>query len=237
VNIRTICIYLVVVLGPSSILGQTSSNLAIKKAVQFLKKKSGHIDPMMIATLQHLNKQFAVDIDIRAQRAEILKNPVGHQKVFIRFLDEKRIASEKELKQVTGIDYMTALSLYCDVYELPVDYFTLVNGMAKKGGYYLTHATLSMALIHERKCKYNETARLRELAFEIPRLEKLILAEPAHSDLKTEAMLMLFLVQRKDLVKPEWLSQLIAAQQSDGSFGDDHYTVLALWTLLESLRK
>jgi hypothetical protein len=64
---------------------------------------------------------------------------------------------------------------------------------------------------------------------------------PVWTDTGMEAILTLFLLNRKDLVKKKWIKEVITQQKLDGGwFYDDnsnttnqHPTLLALWILLE----
>ena len=66
-----------------------------------------------------------------------------------------------------------------------------------------------------------------------------ILEDPATNiDLRSEAVALLQLSGHKNLVKQEWIMEIVKAQQPEGSWPNldnreaDHTTILALWALL-----
>lgn len=210
---------------------------AIAKAVENLKTKKDNILPAVVPTADHLIKTYGIDLNIDKQKKTMIANAEGNDRVFLRFFDNDLKAPESQVKLMEGIDRITAAALYCDCYELPGDFFTEINDMGYRGGYSITHAMLALKIVEQRKCKYDTARFKKEIALLAPKLEELVVRKEPTSDMGIEAIVMLYISGNGNLVKPEWVTKMIAAQKPNGSWGDnDHTTLLALWALLEAER-
>lgn len=219
-----------------------ATNEALKKAIDktlvYLENKKGRIMPMMISTLDYLNRTYGLKVDIAQQKAQLLIKPPKRRRALMRFMDERFIVPEYEIRNMEGIDAITASALYCDIYELPKDFFSRVNAMTEAGGYSLTHATLALTILKQRGCKYPAINYDIELKRYSRLLGQLIEKKGAESDVGTEAIVFLYLSGHGSTVKHEWIKKIIGAQKPQGGCGNnDHTTVLALWAMLEAQRQ
>lgn len=211
---------------------------AINKAIENIKSKGDNVRPMMVPTLDHLIKTYHIDLNVEKQKKRMIANATGNDLVFLRFFSDDLKAPQSLVQNMPGIDHTTAAALYCDCYGLPPTFFTDINDMAYSEGYGLPHALLALAIIEERKCKYDTLVFNKSKALLIPYMETLIFNQKPTSDMGVEAIVMLYISGYASKVKNEWIEAIIKAQGPNGSWDDDneHTTVLALWALLEANR-
>lgn len=194
--------------------------------------------PMMISTLDFLNRTYGIKVDIQQQKTQLFIKPPKRRRALLRFMDERFIVPEYEIRNMVGMDAITASALYCDIYELPKDFFAKVNAMTDAGDYSLTHATLALIILKQRGCKYPSVNYETEFKRHSRLLGQLIHKKGAESDVGTEAIVFLYLSGYGSAVKREWIKKIIDAQKPEGGCGNnDHTTVLALWAMLEAQRQ
>lgn len=213
----------------------------IGRAVAYLNGRGEKLQPVAVPILSNLQRQYKIPVNIAAAEriAQGGKNERRH--VFQRHMHNGSVASRDDIMKLRGIDHTTAVALYCDLYALPLNFFSEVRSLANQGGYALTHATLAMAMVRAKNCTYDRKVYQAELRRQINQLRFLLQNTRVDSDLGIEAILMLHLSRRSpDMagepshVNPLWIEQILAAQSPDGSwYQNDHTTVIALWLLLE----
>jgi hypothetical protein len=161
-------------------------------------------------------------------------------KLYRRIADHNNTVDETDFAVVTSdIDKVIVPALYSDRRSLPDDYSLVLINAKNSGGYLMTHALLATIWLQENNCNvslpdhfmetlYHDVAALTENSFPI-------------TDLSIEAAALLYQAGKGDLVNPDFLENVIATQNPDGSWakssdtpGDSwwHSTVLALDILL-----
>ncbi|MBL8032261.1 MAG: hypothetical protein JNJ69_01060 [Leptospiraceae bacterium] len=214
---------------------------AINGALGYLNARGEKLTPVAIPVIENLKKKFSISIETTAAQKRALQNLSAEQRVFFRHMDSRFMVSREQVRQLRGINHITAAALYCDVYGLPPYFFRSLRKMANDGNYALTHALLALVIIRGQQCSYDRNIYQRELNTQIRQLRQLMRATAPDSDLGIEAILMLHLANRSperagepSFVNPEWIEKIIGSQSPDGSwYQNDHTTVIALWLLLE----
>jgi hypothetical protein len=231
---------------------------AIHAGVENLRNRGPNILPAIVSTLDHLIRDYKLDLNIDELKKKLLITSFGQRRILLRYLDPQIKATKEELKGLTGIDRISAAAMYCDVHGLPAYFWLSLRSMADSGGYALTHATIALMMVRSKNCVSDDRAFEVELAAHTRKLLHLLSQVQAESDLGIEAIVMLYLTNNfpyrtagDDFTKPgalpagaqrppvrlEWIGNIIEAQKEDGSWNEnDHTTVLALWALLEFKR-
>lgn len=217
---------------------------AIERGRENLEQKELRVLPMVVPTLDHLVKEYGLKLEMAALRKKVLLDARHERRPFLRSIDPTVVASEAELKRLTGIDRITSAALYCDLYRLPSTFFSDLRKMAVSGGYNLTHATLALFMLKSKNCAADEATFRSEVDFQVKRLSHMLKRIRADTDLGIEAIVMLYMTRQAPhlrdtppAVEPRWIVQILDAQDADGSWDqNDHTTVLAIWALLEARR-
>lgn len=204
------------------------------RAIDAVLRKGDRMDTMVISSLLHINRKYGLRLNLDRHRDRLLASPAEGRAPLLRLVDDKRIATENEVKLMRGIDRITGSAVYCDLYTLPWDFYTSLGDMADKGGYHATHALLAVTLLTEKQCKY-DAARIASAKKRLQVVTELIARGPGKiNDLRIEAVLVLLLSGADNRVSPTWIQEIVVAQSVNGSYlGSDHSTVLAAWVLLE----
>lgn len=207
------------------------------RAVDSVRKKGLSMDPMMISSVLHINREYRLSWQLEKLRAHLLANPPRGRRPMLRFAEPGFAASESEVKLLKGIDRITASALYCDIYPLPWDFYSELETMAARGEYYATHALLAAVILQQKKCSVDRD-RLTGIQQGLERtVAKIAGSQQPLNDLRIEAVLMLLLAGGRDAIRAEWIAEIYLAQSPDGSyFRNDHSTVLAGWAMLEYAR-
>lgn len=217
---------------------------AIARARENLQQKELRVLPMVVPTLDHLVKEYGLQLDLTALKNKVLQDARHDRRPFLRSIDASVVATETELKRLKGIDRITGAALYCDLYKLPPAFFPDLRKMAVSGGYNLTHATLALFMLRSKNCAVDERLFRDEVDFEVTRLSYMLKKIRPDSDLGIEAIVMLYMTRQaahlKDsppAIDPRWIVRILDAQDADGSWDqNDHTTVLAMWALYEARR-
>lgn len=134
----------------------------------------------------------------------------------------------------------------CGTPQFPTDWAQKVHdflGQDDPEHYVATHAGIALATLAERGCTLPDWESLRDQV--VTTLQKDVLTPFAANDVDIEAMVVLALLGRADLIQPAWVQSVLDAQQPDGSWaqsppkatvpgpvgGHWHTTFLALWLL------
>lgn len=195
--------------------------------------------------LDYIQRRFALSGNLGAEQTPIGFARTGsNYPAEVHFLE--RIVHPDELVKVpprNTIDGVALTNIYsanCDHMALPGSFWPSMEAAVNKGGYELTHVLLALRLMKDNNCTLSASADiLRDKAIQ----GSVVLAqqEDTIADLRYEAVAFLFMMERDDLVQPEWMSRMIREQRSDGGWAikvtdnrsDPHATLLALWALLE----
>ena len=163
---------------------------------------------------------------------------------FHKLVDRNQKPSRNELEIASKYDVRTKCMLnvlYCDIY--PIDETEILDDLseeATKGGYYLTHALLTLQWIKENKCMDIEKMKDLERNIMIKHAE-LLNSVWEENDIPMEAVSYLLYANRKDMVDPMWIKIILSKQVVDGGWKQvenhlqtsPHTTISALWAILE----
>ncbi len=142
-----------------------------------------------------------------------------------------------------SISFTNIYAANCDNLPLPPNFWQIVEEEYQAGKYYLTHDALALFFMKDNGCALPTTADI--LSAQITTGMVNIVKDPTTiADLRYEAIAFLQLTGHRDLIKSEWIDQIIQEQMPDGSWSavagskksDDHSTLLALWALLQYSR-
>ncbi|UPT68950.1 MAG: hypothetical protein M0D57_10150 [Sphingobacteriales bacterium JAD_PAG50586_3] len=236
---RHLIVFLTALLLSNTLLatGNDDTTRAINRAIDNLKSKGNNVLPTMVPTLNYVIGAYKLDIDIDAQKKDIIKRAFGDEKIFLHALDTAIKAPKNQLENLTGTDKVIATAMYCDCYGLPKDFFSAVNDMAYEGGFTLSHATMALMILKNNHCNYDTVAYKRELGIQVPKLIDLVNVTGATSNFGIEAIALLYISGNGHLVKPEWLATVISTQMPNGTWNaNERTTIFGLWALLEAKR-
>lgn len=134
-------------------------------------------------------------------------------------------------------------SANCDHMDLPANFWTVMDESVRMGGYFVSHVALALEMMESNKCVTPPIATSidNEVALE---MRKIVNDPSTVADLRYESIAFLLMRDRRDLVKQEWINQIVSEQREDGTWAqeaggnkvDFHSTLLALWSLLEYSR-
>ena len=179
-------------------------------------------------------KQFRINGDAASLRIE------DQMRLFTRLLEPSFILPRANFETAQEEDAFTIPALYCDIYPIDTSrYFPVLRQEIASGDYRLTHALLAYIWISERQCL--SIAELKSIKMSL--LEgnhALVDRFPMWLDLKMEAAGLL--QAAGEMIPPNWIEEVIAAQQPDGGWLDipqhtsssTHTTILAVWLLAGS---
>ncbi len=134
-------------------------------------------------------------------------------------------------------------SVNCDVMPLPNNFWATMKQSVTLGDYYMAHVALALAFMKDNDCLVPPIAA--DMKSEVEQNMVKLADNPATiADLRYEAIAFLYLSGRSDLVKSNWIDQIVSEQRQDGGWSekiggtkvDYHATLLALWALLEYSR-
>ena len=197
-------------------------------------------EPGAMLWLDVIHRRFGIDEFTNALEAfeqTMLWSPSdeSYLNMFRRMADYDAQINSVELGRVTNeLDLITLPALYCDQLDLPANYSSLLIEGVNDGGYKLTHVLLAWIWLQENG---------GEVEFPEGFVEDMYLANAALintdstiTDIEMEAAAFLCLAGQNDLVDKSFMDQVIANQESDGSWGGTskpwHTTILGLLYLL-----
>lgn len=231
-------------------LNNSKEELAIKKATEHFMDTIHIVHPSDRIFLTYVQRKFSLDPKLGPDQVpiDLYENPRTYPE-HLHFL--ARIAYPNRIVKVApnmqemddDVKFMNIYSINCDRMDLPTNFWGMMDKNTKEGGYYTAHTILALAFMKDNGCTLpTEANDLKEQAIEA--LVKIAGDSTVSPDLRYEVTAFLLMDNRHDLVKQEWIDQIIAEQRPDGSwiheFGDSkddpHTTLLALWSLLEYAR-
>lgn len=217
------------------------TNQALAKGQAQLLAAYDQVSPNQKLILDFLQRKFNLNDHFSAKKTHI-NSPVSDTEEW-RLI--KRIAYPDELENTlppynnNPTIYMVMAAANCDHIKQPTNLGELIKRNVSDGGYSLLHVVLSLEFMRENGCNLPVNREFENQVIE----EAVKLADnpQASADLHYEAIAMLYFSGHKDLVKSNWLAQIIQEQNPDGNWDEhvddkqssDHATVLALWSLLE----
>ena len=124
--------------------------------------------------------------------------------------------------------------LRCDLDPLTDADVIALDALVDGGGYDATHAALAVRWLDELGCEVADTAERHGRLVEGISTE--LATADAVTDLAAEQSAVLHYLGAGDQVPADWRNRVLAAQRTDGGWGERvstwHMTLLAVWTLL-----
>jgi hypothetical protein len=208
----------------------------VLKAINYFSTPT---EPEVMLWLDVMHRRFGIEEFTNALQAfdqmMIWSSDKAYVNMFRRMADYYYTVISAELGKVTNeLDLITLPALYCDRLDLPANYSTLLIDGANEGGYKLTHVLLAWIWLQEN----GGEVELPEGFVEQMYLNNaaLINTDSTITDVEMEAAAFLCLAGQNDLVDAAFIDQVIAAQMSNGGWGETskqwHTTVLGLLYLL-----
>jgi hypothetical protein len=216
---------------------------AITKGLSYLRHTSDTVSPFQWLLLDYLQRKFELDPFFSAS-GKTIEPPTGRFDV-VEFNIQTRIAYPDKLINSLPIEgaspmrQMVMAATHCDYIPLSPNFDKLLQKNIESGGYDLTHVAYSLERMKENGCALPAEQNIRSLVAK--RIAALITDKQTSRDLRYESVALLMHMHRRDLVKPQWIDQIVTEQQPSGGWkvnlsdegSNDHATVLALWALLE----
>ncbi|MBS1151951.1 MAG: hypothetical protein H6Q89_3649 [Myxococcaceae bacterium] len=221
--------------------------------MQYFVARDAKADPISLLFLDYVRRKHALTaldpiVDhLKNAKADPTHPDVQlmlHLRTYARLADPSAAPSAQDVESANSpLDRMALEALYCDRDGPKDGLLERLRETAAAGKYYLTHAALYTGWAVENGCL--EAAPAKALQAELAqKMSVLIAAEGGPTDLAIEAMAFLFYVGHRELVRPEWIQQVRAAQRKDGGWThgpasaptNDHSSFLALWVLLDATR-
>ncbi len=225
---------------PTSQTAVDKLEIAINNAISCIAQTE---EPNALLFLNVIYRRFGItEFNDSLQRFDEILSSSFHPvlKLYRRIADHNNTVDEADFTVVTSdIDKVIVPALYSDRRSLPDDYPLVLINAKNSGGYLMTHTLLATIWLQENNCSvslpdnfmetlYHDVAALTENSFPI-------------TDLSIEAAALLYQAGQGDLVNPDFLENVIATQNPDGSWPKSsdtpdnswwHTTVLALNILL-----
>jgi hypothetical protein len=163
---------------------------------------------------------------------------------FRRILDSSQQLTAQELGQIApGVNEVTVPAMFCDILPLAPDYAARLQDDAALGGYELTHVVIALEWMAELGC----TAPVDASFVDQVVLDDFALIDPSDGlgDLELEAAIFGTMFVGPELLPPDLVDAVLAAQLDDGTWptlpgqvnGAWHATGMALMLLHELHRE
>jgi len=226
-------------------------DLVIDKTVRYIEEKGTDFELSTGLFLNYLTQKFPQERIPQFEgiygSLDVFENEAyAKQQLYQRLVNPNYRISVSALVNYTknnpteDLQYVMLAGMYCDQIPLTDLYWEKIKAQNALGGYFLTHAILSLHFLSCNQCEVsNKLSKIKkEQALQ---LQKLI-ETTSIIDLKYEAIAILKLVAPQTRIKEEWVTQIIENQYKNGAWSanpgrqapNDHTTLLALWVLLES---
>lgn len=238
-----------IVANQDQIKNLTPEEQSIKKAQNYLTNSINTVDTSERIFLSYLQRKFDLPSSIGADGPpiDLYEDPRTYPAevhYLARIAYPDRIVKEVPRYELDdGVKVTNIYSANCDHLVLPADYWDVMERNIATGGYYAAHVILAFSLMKDNNCTLTPNADIiKGRAIEV--LVGVANDPTTVADLRYEAIAFLLLGERKDLIKAEWINQIISEQRSEGGWSrvvgesknDPHATLLALWALLEYAR-
>jgi hypothetical protein len=218
---------------------------AIARGLSYLRRNPSDVSALVV--LDYLQRKYGLPADLAFHSLYAGPLDTDRLRVWGRMVGENRLVNEASLGSLTpdpGVEPMVMHALYCDRYPPPANYGQLLERMAARGDYELTHASLVLKILRDNRCDLPgatgaglaEKIRLemRELVDRAPR-------DPRYQelDVRYEALAFLQDFSADRSIPDAQFTKLVREQQRDGGWKPQpdqpsrpHPTVLAVWVLL-----
>lgn len=224
------------------------------RAIDYFATHVQQLDPGWLGMFGYTHRRFGMVATLASgQAAHAASGDAGRPELFeiYRRIDDPLafVAAHRIAALPTPIDRTTARALHCDRIPLPGDWIEVLRKGSLAGGYALTRSVLATEWSVENGCRSRQdVAALRAdqiawLVTFVSRRHELSEEFEAITDMWIEAVAMLHYIGAGDMVRREWVEELVRIQNDDGGWSrnpyqsrsDPHTTALALWVLLEHL--
>lgn len=219
---------------------------AKERAVEFLSTRVREPDSSSWGLFAYLHRRFGLVLPMTSEsRAD------GSFEIFRRVDDPRAMVESRQIAALTTErDRIAARALHCDRIPLPEDWITVLRNGSAAGGDALTHSVLATEWSVENGCVTRpavQALQADQIAWLVTAAQQRDqLGDPAGPTTETwiEAIAMLCYVGSPNLVRPEWLEEILRIQNDDGGWpssptdprSNPRATALALWVLLEHLK-
>jgi len=225
---------------------------AVKNAIAYLKQTQ---DAMGLLMINVLYRQFSIaEFNDSLQRYDqiLASNPEPINRIFRRIADYDTSAVQPDdFNSVTDqLDRITVPALYSDRMALPDDYLSQLTDAMESGVFYaqnsinsgsylLTHALLATIWLQNNHCSLQLPEDFTSTLYQYN--AALIGDGSQVNDIQLEAAAFLYQAGQGNLVNPDFVQNVIAAQFTDGGWSvtqdtpgntNWHPSVLALMILL-----
>lgn len=214
-------------------------DVAINKAINYITQTQ---EPYALLLLNVLYRHFGIpEFEDSLQRYdEILSsNPQPILKIYRRIAIYNNTIDETDFNAVVNeVDNIVVPALYSNQWNLPDNYLSVLINAKNNGGYLMTHALLATIWLQENNCNISLPNHYLETLY----YDTAALTEHSQifTDLALEAAAFLYQAGQGTLVHPDFVENVIEAQNPDGGWSissDDpnsnwHPSVLALLVLL-----
>jgi hypothetical protein len=242
VIIAIISLLVVLFVLPSFFYNPPDLEPSIEKAIDFLELTD---EPHALLWLDVIYRRFGIQefANCSQRYDDILTQLTGEQlqlHVFRRIIDYNNSIQKRDLERFVGIDGIVVPALYCDRFELPDNYAASLEENMSFGEYELTHVLLAVVWMKDNSCKIPLSDNVVKNLYHANSI--LIDNNNIVEDLELEAAVFLYLAGQGNLVNPDFIEQVIRAQNVDGGWSisgssqdsDWHPTVLGLLLLLHA---
>jgi len=175
------------------------------------------------------------------------------QSVYLKFFDKDPSAKIKERAlEIINTDFKDGYfdkgmvqALYCDLYPVEDDFAdNLIEGIKNAERYDLTHKFWMAIVLKENGCATDEINIDRAISLGAEKIAKEQEASKVFNDLYAERTAFLLYFGFEDMVKKEWIKNILENQKTSGAWAspiaglgidneNPHTTALAVWALSE----
>jgi hypothetical protein len=234
---------IVVARGDDFVPTKRDPHAAVTNAIAFFR---GSREPDALVWLAWMHRRFGIpEFADALQRYDqvLLEQPAQAplRRVLRRVADRGNpVQAEDWAAVLHPSDRITVSALYCDQLGLPATFVDALSNAFNQGGYYFPHVLLAVYWINENGCKLGGP---RGFIDDVYRANAAIIHnDPSRvSDLTLEAGAFMYLAGQGALIDDAFVDHVIAAQNSDGGWGESptqpghsdwHSSVLGLLLLV-----
>jgi hypothetical protein len=210
---------------------------AYDRAIEWADTQLDATDPFTLVVYDHLHRRFGIAEFARARPLAVGALDTLGDTNERRLIDpDARIdAAVFDDAEAYAPGLLVVGALACDEPGSPPEFEAWLAAAITTGGYDLTHAAVAIGIETELGCP--PTGGDAQRAAIVDALSEAVAADTDVDDVAIERMAMLVYLDALDRIPDHRLRDLVAAQQSDGSFTtteagfERHTTALAIWVL------